>query len=505
MCWRTLLPVACLAVVNLGILCGCQGASSAVEDGERESAKGRTASPPTAVSSESDEPPLSDIGTRPAGDDWPTFLGPTRDSKSQESPILSPWPEQGLKVVWEKEKNTGYGIGSVAKGRYFHFDRFDQAIRRPGQARLICFAAETGEELWRFEYTTDYSDLLGYNNGPRCSPLIDGNRVYIYGAEGMLHCIRASDGELIWKLDTAKEYGVVQNFFGVGSTPVIENDLLICMVGGSPPGSPGLYESRGAVEGNGTGIVAFDKHSGVERYRLSDELASYASLQLATIDERRWCFAFARGGLLGFEPTSGKMDFHYPWRARDLESVNASMPVVVGNQVFVSETYRIGSSLVAVRPGEYDVVWSDPRNRRDKAMKTHWNTAVQVDGYLYGCSGRNEPDADLRCIEWKTGRVVWVEQDPPETRERSSLLYADGHFIVLGETGTLRLIKANPREYELVSQINLRKNKQPLVKLSDPYWAAPILSHGLLYLHGEGRVLCMELIPTDRSGSSADN
>jgi len=303
-----------------------------------------------------------------------------------------------------------------------------------------------------------------------------------------------SDGSTIWKLDTSEKYGVVQNFFGAGSTPVVEGDLLICMIGGSPAGSPALYESSGRVDGNGSGIVAMNKYSGKEQYKITNELASYAGLQLATIDGRRWCFAFARGGLVGFDPATGKVDFHYPWRSPLLESVNASTPVVNGNEVFISETYQIGSSLLAVRPGGYDIAWRDEARRREKSMKTHWNTAIYVDGYLYGCNGRNEPDADLRCIEWKTGKVQWIEQAPPESRERTSLLYVDGHFVCLGESGSLKLIKANPRKYELVSEISIRKNPNPLMKLRDPYWSAPVLSHGLLYVHGEGRLLCMELI-----------
>lgn len=439
------------------------------------------------------------------GDDWPYFLGPTRDGKSRETGIISPWPAGGPRIVWQKELGTGYGIGTTSRGRYFHFDRWDDL------ARVTCLNAATGDELWRFEYPTDYEDTLGYNNGPRCSPVVDGDRLYVYGAEGDLHCLNAADGTLVWKVATVKEFGVVQNFFGVGSTPVVDGDLLICMVGGSPPGSPGLYESDGNVTGNGTGIVAFDKRTGDVKYKITDELASYATLQLATIKGRSWCFAFCRGGLVGFEPQTGQVDFHYPWRAKMLESVNASMPVVVGNEVFISETYQIGSSLLAVRPKGFEVVWKDDVTVREKAMKTHWNTAIYHEGYLYGCSGRNPPDADLRCIEWKTGKVMWVEQQPLATRERSSLMYVDGHFVCLGEYGSLRLLKANPNKYEEVSQVTLMRDEpdprrkalfgpQPLLKY--PAWAAPILSHGLLYVRGDDRLVCLELIPQATSAET---
>ncbi|HAA71224.1 MAG: hypothetical protein CMJ70_00700 [Planctomycetaceae bacterium] len=456
----------------------------------------RAADPATTTPAEGK---LSNLWTRQTGQDWTTFLGPTGDSKSAETGIVAPWPKEGPKLVWTRRVGTGYGIGSTSRGRYYHFDRWDPRPRAPsGKARLTCMHAETGKELWRFEYDTQYEDLLGYNNGPRCSPVIEGNRVYIYGAEGMLHCLRANDGKPIWNVNTVKKYGVVQNFFGVGSTPVIEGDLLICMVGGSPPGSPQLYASNGNVDGNGSGVVAFNKYTGKEVYKITDELASYASLKTTSIDGRRWGLAFCRGGLVGFEPSSGKVHFQYPWRSRMLESVNASMPVVNGNDILVSECYQIGSSLLTIKGNGYEVTWKDDRRKREKALRAHWNTPIYLDGYLYGCSGRNKPDADLRCIEWKTGKVKWVKVFPGFLRERSSLLYVDGHFIYQGELGVLRLIKANPEKYDVVSEVVLRdpdEKEQPRALLREPCWAAPILSHGLLYVRGDERLACLELIP----------
>ena len=194
---------------------------------------------------------------------------------------------------------------------------------------------------------------------------------------------------------------------------------------------------------------------------------------------------------MAFDPATGRVDFQYPWRTRLLESVNASTPVVVGNEVFISESYQVGSSLLAVRPGGYSVTWRDEARRREKAMKTHWNTPVHVDGFLYGSSGRHASDADLRCVEWKTGRVCWSH--PGKVPQRSSLLYVDGHLISLGEFGTLDLIRVNPARYEAVSSVTLRDDAgKPLLQY--PCWAAPILAHGLLYVRGEDRVVCLEVI-----------
>jgi len=311
-----------------------------------------------------------------------------------------------------------------------------------------------------------------------------------------LHCVRVTDGKLVWQVDTVKDFGVHQNFFGVGSTPVLEGDLLLVQVGGSPKGSEDVDFAR--LKGNGSGLVAFDKYTGKVKYQTTDELASYAGPVLATIDKKRWCFLFARGGLVGLDPANGKIEFRYPWKAKILESVNASNPVVVGDKVFISETYGPGSALLKVKPGACEEVWTDEKkDAGDKSMQCHWNTPIYVDGYLYGCSGRHDSNAELRCIEFATGKVMWSE--PKLTR--TSLLLVDGHFICLAEDGTLSLLKVNPKKFDEVSRVVLQSQAageagRPLLK--PPCWAAPILSHGLLYLRGGDRLVCLELIPTKK-------
>ena len=231
---------------------------------------------------------VPDLWQRPRGDDWPRFLGPNGDGTSRETGFFTATGLRGAKVLWSRRIGSGYAMPSISRGRLFQFSRVG------GRNRLDCLRAETGEPLWQFDYETPYEDLYGYENGPRCCPVIDDDRVYLIGAEGMLHCLSVVDGSVIWKLDTTARFGVVQNFFGVGSTPVIEGDLLIANVGGSPPESreapPGQLDR---IRGLDSGVVAFDKRTGQVRYQFSDELASYASQALATIAGRRWGFVLA--------------------------------------------------------------------------------------------------------------------------------------------------------------------------------------------------------------------
>ena len=426
-----------------------------------------------------------DLRSRLEGSDWPRFLGPTGDSISPERGIRKQWPDNGLRIVWQTRLGLGYAPPSVSRGRLFHFDAHpNPTSREKNTARLTCRESETGKELWRFEYPFEYDDMFGYDNGPRCCPIVDDDRVYIYGVEGMLHCLSVHDGKLLWKVETLARYHVIPNFFGVGSCPVIEGDLLIVPVGGSPEGSDPHDFLR--LKGNGTALVAFDKRTGQERYRVGDELASYSTPIVTTIQGQRVGLYFARGGLLGFDPVRGQSLFHYPWRARILESVNAANPVVVGDQILLSECYGVGSALIQYHGKDVREIWTDRGRGRTASLRCHWNTPIHVDGYVYGCSGRHTNEAELRCVEWATGKVMWRQRG----MTRGSLLKVDGHFLYLCEDGLLVLVKINPRSYDEVARWDLGAAGL----LEYPCWAAPVLSHGLLYLRGNGRLLCVELI-----------
>lgn len=423
--------------------------------------------------------------------DWPAFLGPTNDGKSAERGIRKDW-KQGLPILWQMPLDESYAGPSISRGKLYIADRSGDQIR------LYCKNAANGADLWSFQYPTLYLDKYGYNGGPRCCPVVDEERVYLYGPEGMLHCLGAEKGELIWKVDTVKEFGVLQNFFGVGSTPCVVENLLIVHVGGSPANSPEL--GAGDVKGNDSAVVAFDKKTGKIRYRFSDELASYSSPIVREVQGKRRGYLFTRGGLLGFDPLLGKELFFFPWRAPILESVNAANPVMVGSEIFISEAYDVkqGGCLLDVKDDVPRVVWRDAP--RKNSMQAHFSTPIYHEGYLYGCSSRHSSQAELRCVEWKTGKVLWSEPNLYWTQ----LLYVDDHFILLSEDGVLRLIRATPAAYELVSEWIPSEGSGLLAKrlLTKPAWAAPVLAQGLLYLRGNHRLISVKLAEDESHGSA---
>lgn len=393
--------------------------------------------------------------------DWASFLGPTHDARSTETRLSRTLPPP---LVWDVPKGDSYASPAVAGGRLVH-------LHRTGDQEIVeCVHAETGARHWQFPYGTAYEDRYGYNNGPRSSPVIDKGRVFTVGAEGTLHCLDLLSGRMVWKRDLRVDYRVKQEFFGTGSTPLVQDGRLIVTVG-----APGAT------------VVAFDTDTGKELWRAGKEWgASYASPTPALIHGQRRVLVFAggesqppSGGLLCLDPATGKVDFTFPWRSRTYESVNASCPVVFDNKVFISATYRTGSALVEIQKDfTHKVVWT----ARDIGL--HFNTAIYQDGHLYAFDGRNEPDASLVCVKADTGEVVWretLEWDESIDGRRSamglyrgSLLAVDGQFLCLGEMGHLMWLDLSPKGAREVGRTWLFAARES--------WTLPVLSRGLLYV-----------------------
>jgi outer membrane protein assembly factor BamB len=398
--------------------------------------------------------------------DWRAFLGPSHNGISTETKLSRALPPP---LVWECPRGTGYASPAVAGDRLVFLHRL------ANEEIVECRHPETGERHWQFRYATAFEDRYGYNNGPRSSPVMDAERAYTMGAEGWLHCLELGSGKVVWKRDLRATYKVRQDFFGTGSTPLIEGRLLIVNVGA--PGGPC--------------VVGFDRRTGREVWRAGKRWGpSYASPVPAVVHGRRRVFVFAggesdppSGGLMSIDPATGHVDFGFPWRSRTRESVNASCPVVFDNKVFISASYRTGSALVEVRPDfTHKVVWTT------QDFGLHFNTAIYRHGYLYGFDGRNEPDASLACMDVSNGKVVWRET--PEWTEslatpegerqqlvgtyRGSLLAVDGQFLCLGELGHLLWMDLTPKGYREVSRARLFTARES--------WTLPVLSRGLLYV-----------------------
>ena len=440
--------------------------------------------------------PAADLSTR-EGEDWGTFLGPSGTGSSSLAGIASPWEANGPRVVWQAAIGEGYCAPAVAGGRAFLFDRVANRLR------LRAVEAETGRPLWEAGREVLYTDSFGYDGGPRAQPVVAGHRVLTFGPDGRLECRAIIDGSLLWEVDTSSTYHVVQNFFGVGTAPLVvgplrvgaeERTLVVVQVGGSREGAnPAAPERLDLVKGLDSGLVAFDIVSGAEVWRATNQLASYSVPVLVTIGGRPLILAWMRDELVAVEPATGKLLDRFRWRSDELFSVVAASPVVSGDQVLLSECYGPGSVLLALENDSFREVRRDkPGARPRQALKTHWNTPVLRDGYVYGSSGRNAGDAQLVCVNWATGVVGWSEGG----LGRSSVTLVDDHLLILGEYGDLVLARATPEKYEEVSRVRPLDAASGRELLAPPCWAAPVIARGLVFVRGTGRVVCLDLMPT---------
>lgn len=447
------------------------------------------------------------------GEDWPCFLGPRHTGISGETGLLAQWPKEGPPQLWDHAVGTGYSAPSVIGNRLVIHHR----LKDTDEEIVECLRADTGEQLWKHSEPSQFVDPYGYNNGPRCSPVLTADRCYTLGAEGLLLCVSLVDGTPIWKHELRKEYKIPDGFFGVGSSPLLEGDKLIVMVGGQPDSGVVAFDAAtGKPLWNNVGKPTWDKaptgwNSEPEYEWTGEEMVvSYSSPICETIHGQRHLLCLMRQGLVSLDPATGQERFHYWFRPRVHESVNAAQPVVNGDTILVTAAYRLGAALLKVQPDgkSYDVVWKNPQN-----MLAHWSTPIVHDGVFYGFSGRHENEGIFRCLNAETGQVVW--ETPGTTEEglkalkqradgrivnaetselvpwplygRASKIMADGKFIVLAERGgMMSLVNVDKTKFVEISRCEI-----PLMHY--PSWTAPVLSRGRLFLRCENRLICLDI------------
>ena len=387
-----------------------------------------------------------------AAEDWPQFLGPRRDGVSAETGIKN-WGPGGPKVAWSRDIGPGFA-GPVVQG-----DRLILFYRSGDEEVVECIRAETGNPLWKFGYATAFDDDFGKGDGPRATPVIAGDKVVTFGADGWLHALDLATGKKLWGRALLKEYKVPPSYFGVGSSPLVVEDRVLVNVGGK-----------------NAGIVAFALASGEELWKATGDGASYSSPTLAMVGDATHAVFFTRQGVALVDPKTGGVRFQMPWRARIDASVNAATPLIIGDQAFFSTCYDTGALLLKLRKDGADKLWDS-----DELMTNHYNTSVYRDGHLYGCHGRQEAGASFRCVELKTQKVRWDQA----RFGCGSMILAGDKLIVLTERGDLVLVDATPAAY--------RELARAQVFTAAPCRAQIALSNGRLFARDQKKVTCFEV------------
>ena len=387
------------------------------------------------------------------GEDWPQFLGPSRDGVYAGPAVGLAWAKSGPPLLWKIEVGQGFSAPVVARGRVILFHR------RENRAIVESLDALTGKRVWSSEYPTLYRDDFGFDEGPRGTPAVAGEKIYTFGAEGVLQALDFATGKRVWSVDFKQKFGAEKGFFGAACSPLVEGDRVLMNVGGP----------------NGAGVAAFDGATGKVLWTATNDEAGYSAPVATTIGGVRHALFFTRNALVDIDPASGKVRFIFPWRSRSHASVNAAAPVVAGNLVFLSASYGTGATLVQIDGSSAKQIWAS-----DDALSNHYATSVYRDGYLYGYHGRQEYGQSLRAIELKTGKVQWNV----DGFGAGTVTLAGDRLLLIRENGEIVVAPASPKEFKPLARAQL---------IPGVVRAYPALADGKLYVRNERTLACFNV------------
>lgn len=384
--------------------------------------------------------------------DWPQFLGPSRDGHYTGPPLNTDWDAGGPPEVWRRPVGAGFAGPVVVDGSLVLFHRVDD------REVVEALDASTGEAIWRFDYLTTYRDDFGFDEGPRAAPVVADGRVFTFGAQGQLHALSLETGDLLWNVDTKTEFDFRKGFFGAAGSPLVEGGHVIANVGGAE-----------------AGVVAFDAGTGAVAWRALDDDASYSSGVSAVFGGLQHAVFFTRSYLAGLDPRDGTVRFSLPWRSRLRASVNAATPLAIDDLIFVSATYGTGAGLFQVNGDQLNEIWVS-----NEVMSNHYSTSVYHDGHLYGFHGRQEYSPSLRAVELRTGEVKW----DVASYGAGTVTLVDDRLMVIRESGELVMAPASPEAFTVEATTQVLP---PVVR------AYPALADGRLYVRNENTLIGLDL------------
>ncbi|MBO0700274.1 MAG: PQQ-like beta-propeller repeat protein [Zavarzinella sp.] len=431
-----------------------------------------------------------------AADDWPQWLGPKRDGVWRESGIVDKFPEGGPKVLWRTPCGIGYAGPAVAKGKVYLADRvLGEGVTNPedpfkrtgvqGKDRLLCLDEATGKELWKFEYPVEYR--VSYAAGPRCTPTVDGDRVYWLGTMGDLYAVDVKAGKPVWEQHFVKGLGAELPVWGFAGHPLVDGDKVICLVGGD----------------EGRGVVAFDKQSGriVWKALTIRGDPGYNPPTIFEVNGKRVLVIWHSHAVVGLDPETGKKLWQYDWEIQAaLTAPNARL--VKGSLLFLTSFYN-GSLLLDVGGEQPKVVWKSkskggqaavmPGNTQDlhSIIPAPW---IQ-DDHIYGICSYGE----LRCLELMTGKRVWETHAATvgkSARWANAFLIPlanTGRTFLFNEKGELIIARLTPKGYEEIDRAKILEPTNPYAGGRMVLWSHPAFANGNVYARNDKEIVAVAL------------
>ncbi len=384
--------------------------------------------------------------------DWPQWQGPDRTALSQETGLLQSWPAHGPPLAWKaKGLGGGYSTPSVAAGRVF-----GSGFR--GDDEVVWALDETtGKLLWRTRIAKANRNI-GYGEGPRSTPTVDGELLYALGVSGDLVCLETATGKERWRKHLRQDFGGrMMSGWGYSESPLVDGEKVVVTPGGQQ-----------------ATLVALDKKTGAPIWRAQvpqGDGAGYASAIVATVEGQRQYVQFLGRGVASVAAEDGKFLWRFDRPANG--TANCSTPVFAKDCVFAASGYGTGGGLVRLSRQGDEIKAEQVYFTRN--MKNQHGGMVLVNGYVYGSN-----EGLLTCLDFASGKVMWEERRPG----KGSIAYADGQLYYRNERGPVHLVEATPTHYVEHGQF-----EQPS-RSDKSAWPHPVIANGKLYLRDQDLLLC---------------
>jgi len=421
-------------------------------------------------------------------DDWPQWLGPKRDSVWRETGILEKFPTNGPPVRWRTPIGGGYAGPAVSHGQVYVIDRqlttgaanpadpFKSGVI-PGAERVLCLDEATGKILWHFDYNCPYT--MAYPAGPRATPVISNGKVYSLGAEGNLFCLNAKNGDVVWSKDFKKDYGIATPLWGFSASPLLDDNRLICLAGGT-----------------NTTALAFDARDGHEIWRsLTAKEPGYCPPVIITAGGKRQLIVWHPAAVNSLNPETGAVYWTEPCK------INAGMtiptPRQMGDLLYLTCFYN-GSLMLKLAPDKpaETVLWQSQRvsEKNTDALHSTMSTPFLEDGYIYGVCSYGQ----LRGLKADTGDRLWetmaaTTHDSKEMRWGNAFIVKNGdRFFLFNELGDLIIARLTPQGYEEISRAHLLEPTNTMPGRA-VVWSHPAFANRCIFARNDKEIICVDL------------
>jgi len=380
--------------------------------------------------------------------DWTSFRGPERDGVIIGTSIATNWTTSPPILVWKRAIGPAWSSLLVVGGHVYTQEQ------RGEKEAVVCYDANTGDQTWVHEDNARFDEAVS-GPGPRATPTFSNGRLHTLGGTGILNCLEAGNGKLIWRRDIREASGAKVPMWAFSSSPLVSGDLVIVYAGG----------------GAGKGLLAYGAASGELMWSAAAGKSSYSSPQVTSLAGVSQCLMLHDAGLTSFDLSTGAKLWETGVAMKG--APRCGQPRLIGtNQLLVAALGGLGSSLIEVTTNSGG--WSAVNKWDSKDLKPEFPDFVVYNGFAYGFD-----IGVFCCLNVADGKRAWKEGR--YGRGEVMLLRDQNLLLVSSETGELALLAADPTTHKELTRFQALQGKT---------WNHPVVTGERVYLRNAQEMAC---------------